>query len=64
MVRSRIPHDLTVIAAGGLTPGNVADAIQALRPDIVDVSSGVEVHVRRKDPELIRAFVRNAHGEE
>jgi len=62
-LRDRIPRDLRVIAAGGLTPGNVADAIQALRPDIVDVSSGVELHVRRKDPELIRAFVRNARGE-
>jgi phosphoribosylanthranilate isomerase len=62
-LRDRIPHDLRVIAAGGLTPPNVADAIQALRPDIVDVSSGVELHVRRKDPELIRAFVRNARGE-
>jgi len=51
-----------VICAGGLTPGNVADAVQALRPDIVDVSSGVERHVRRKDRELIRAFVRNARG--
>jgi len=64
VLRDRIPHDLKVIAAGGLTPGNVADAVQALRPDIVDVSSGVELHVRRKDPELLRAFVRNARGEE
>ncbi len=64
VVRDRIPHHLKVIAAGGLTPGNVADAVQALRPDIVDVSSGVELHVRRKDPELFRAFVRNARGGE
>jgi phosphoribosylanthranilate isomerase len=63
-VRDRIPHDLKVAVAGGLTPENVADAVHALRPDIVDVSSGVELHVRRKDPELIRAFVRNARGEE
>jgi phosphoribosylanthranilate isomerase len=63
-LRDGMPTDLRVIAAGGLTPRNVADAIQALRPDIVDVSSGVESHVRRKDPELIRAFVRNARGEE
>ena len=62
-LRDRIPHDLKVIAAGGLMPRNVADAIRALRPDIVDVSSGVELQVRRKDPELIRAFVRNARGE-
>ena len=64
VLRDRIPHDLRVIAAGGLTPRNVAEAIQALRPDIVDVSSGVELHVGRKDPELIRAFVRNARGED
>ena len=62
-VRDRIPSDLKVIAAGGLTPGNVAVAIHTLRPDVVDVSSGVELHVRRKDPELIQAFVRNARGE-
>ena len=63
-VRDRIPDGVAVIAAGGLTPGNVADAVRALRPDVIDVSSGVELHVRRKDPELIRAFVRNARGEE
>ncbi len=64
VVRDRIPPDLKVIVAGGLTPGNVADAVRTLRPDVVDVSSGVELHVRRKDPELIRSFVRNARGEE
>jgi len=64
VVRKHIPPDLKVIIAGGLTPGNVADAVHALRPDVVDVSSGVELNVRRKDPELIRAFVRNARGEE
>ena len=63
VVRNHIPPDLKVIVAGGLTPGNVAEAVHALRPDVVDVSSGVELHVRRKDPELIRAFVRNARGE-
>ena len=62
-LRDRISDEITVVAAGGLTPGNVADAVRALRPDVVDVSSGVEVHVRRKDPELIRAFIRNARGE-
>ncbi len=64
VVRNHLPADLKVIVAGGLTPGNVADAVHALRPDVVDVSSGVELNVRRKDPELIRAFVRNARGEE
>jgi phosphoribosylanthranilate isomerase len=63
LVRNHIPPDLKVIVAGGLTPGNVAGVVHALRPDVVDVSSGVELNVRRKDPELIRAFVRNARGE-
>ena len=64
VVRDRIPSHLKVIVAGGLTPGNVAAAVHALRPDVVDASSGVELHVRRKDRELVRAFVHNARGEE
>ena len=64
LARDHIPPALKVIVAGGLTPGNVVDAVHFLRPDVVDVSSGVELSVRRKDPELIRAFVRKARGEE
>lgn len=44
--------------AGGLTPENVGDAIRAVRPFAVDVSSGVERERGRKDPELIEAFCR------
>jgi phosphoribosylanthranilate isomerase len=64
VMRDQIPSALKVIVAGGLTPGNVADAVRALRPDVVDVVSGVELNIRRKDPELIGAFVRNARSEE
>jgi indole-3-glycerol phosphate synthase/phosphoribosylanthranilate isomerase len=43
--------------AGGLHPHNVGDAIRALRPDAVDVSSGVETAPGHKDTHAMRAFV-------
>jgi phosphoribosylanthranilate isomerase len=49
-----------LVAAGGLGPENVADAIAMLRPWGVDVVSGVEAAPGRKDAEKVRAFVRNA----
>lgn len=49
-----------VILAGGLTPKNVARAMAAVRPAGVDAHTGVEGRDGRKDPERVRAFVRNA----
>jgi phosphoribosylanthranilate isomerase len=53
-----------LVVAGGLTPANVGDAIATLRPDVVDVSSGVERERGVKDHQRMRAFVHAVrHGE-
>lgn len=51
---------LPLILAGGLDPRNVATAIETVRPDAVDVASGVEGAAGRKDAQAVREFVAAA----
>ena len=53
---------LPFMLSGGLTPDNVAEAVRAVRPYAIDVSTGVESAPGVKDKRLIEAFIRNARA--
>jgi len=57
--RSPVP----LIVSGGLSPGNVGEAISAAKPFAVDVASGVEEEPGVKDPEKLQAFMAAVAGE-
>ncbi len=63
--RDRLPR---IFLAGGLTPENVIEAIQTIKPDGVDISSGVEISAGKKDANKVKQFIslakkgENIHG--
>jgi phosphoribosylanthranilate isomerase len=54
---SRLARRYPILVSGGLTPTNVGEAVDRLRPWGVDVCSGVEAEPGRKDHDKLRAFV-------
>jgi phosphoribosylanthranilate isomerase len=54
-------HSNPIILAGGLTPENVASAINDVQPFAVDISGGVEAAKGIKDSEKIKEFVSEVY---
>ena len=61
-VLAGLDQDVTFMLSGGLTPENVGEALQKVRPHGIDVSSGVESASGVKDAALIAAFIAAARA--
>lgn len=59
-IAAEVARERQLTLAGGLNPRNVADAVRAVQPHRVDVASGVEKSLGRKDLALVHAFIAAA----
>jgi len=61
IVEELAAHRCPCILAGGLSPENLSEAIETVKPYAVDVNSGTDTPGGKKSPAAIRDFVRIAH---
>jgi len=57
-VKQQLP-DVCLFLAGGINPDNITDALLQVSPDGIDLSSGVEAVVGKKNPELVNLLITN-----
>lgn len=60
--RNLLPSGVSLVVAGGLRAENVARAVELLRPDVLDVSSGVEDAPGIKNPAAVHGFLAAVRG--
>jgi phosphoribosylanthranilate isomerase len=61
LIPDAIPRD-RLILAGGITPDNVKNALDRIKPAVIDVASGAESTPGRKDLEKVKALLDAVRG--
>jgi phosphoribosylanthranilate isomerase len=56
LVKKKLP-DVSLFLAGGINPDNISEALSQVSPDGIDLSSGVEKEVGKKNPKLVKQLI-------